>query len=232
MIGALALTALLAVVPVPPLSGPVVDRAGVLAPAEARALDTLARRAHESGGPQMAFLLLPSLEGEPIEETSIRVAEAWKLGSAERDDGLLFLVSVGDRQVRIEVGGGLEGAITDVQAGRIIRETIVPAFRRDAYGEGLHAAAVRALDLAGLHLEGVERPRPKQPPPVLVALILIAAMIFLGRFGSFGGRGGGFPGGFPGGGFPRGGGGFPGGGGGGYRGGGGGFSGGGSSGRF
>lgn len=229
MIGAL-FAALLAVAPVPSLTGPVVDRAGVLAPAEVQSLGSLARRAQEAGGPQMAFLLLESLEGETIEEASIRVAEAWKLGSAQEDDGLLFVVSVGDRQVRIEVGGGLEGAITDAQAGRIIRETIVPAFRRDAYGEGLHAAAVRALDLVGTHLEGVERPKPDQPPAWLVALILLAALVFLGKYGLIGGGrgGGGFPGGgFPGGGFPRGG-----GGGGGYRGGGGGFSGGGGSGRF
>src|SRR5690606_14236251 len=110
----------------------------------------LARRSLQAGGPQMAFLIVPSLEGEAIEDYSMRVAETWKLGSKERDDGLLFVVSVGDRAVRIEVGGGIEGALTDVQAGRIIREIVVPAFRREAYGEGLHAAAIRALGHLGV----------------------------------------------------------------------------------
>lgn len=226
----LALSALLASMPIPQLDNPVVDRAKVLGQGEKARLESLARQAHESGGPQLAFLLVPSLEGEPVEDAAIRVAEAWKLGSRSKDDGILFLVSLQERQMRIEVGGGLEGAITDVQASRIIQDTLVPAFRRGAYGEGLYAAAIRALDLAGWEGAKASAQPKEEPPPWLkflaVALIL-GVMVFGSRLRGLGGPGGGFPrggGGFPGGGFPRGG--------GGYRGGGGGFSGGGASGRW
>ncbi|HWV39319.1 MAG TPA: TPM domain-containing protein, partial [Vulgatibacter sp.] len=135
MIAALAGALLFALLPVPRLVGPVVDQAGVLAPAEAARLEGFARAALAADGgkgPQLAFLVVRSLDGEPIESFSIRVAEAWKLGDAGRDDGLLFVLSIDDREARIEVGGGIEGELTDVQAGRIIRDRMLPEFRRGA----------------------------------------------------------------------------------------------------
>lgn len=239
MIGLFA-AILFALVPVPPLTGPVVDQAGVLSPREVQALSDLARRARaaEGGeGPQLGFLLVPTLEGEPIEDFSIRVAEAWKLGSADKDNGLLFVVAVQDRRMRIEVGGGLEGEITDAQSARIVREVLAPAFRQGQYGAGLLAAANRALSYAGVEIGGV-RPAPQRGEErgIPVVALLFLAMILLAR--ALGGRrrrsfwtGGGFgPGGFGGIGGGFGGGGF--GGGGGWRGGGGGFSGGGASGSW
>lgn len=219
-----AVFGLLALLPVPTLSGPVVDRAGVLSRPEAAGLDTLARRSLEGGGPQLAFLIVPSLEGEVIEDFSMRVAETWKLGSKKRDDGLLFVVSVGDRVARIEVGAGIEGALTDVQAGRIVREIMVPAFRREAYGEGLHAAAIRSLGYLGV--EGGELPPADSDDPnplsVLAFLVVLAILFIFRRYIPVGVYTGGGRGGFGGG--SRGG--------GGYRGGGGGFSGGGASGKW
>ena len=79
----------------------------------------------------------------------MRVAEAWKLGTKGKDDGVLVVVAVKDRKVRIEVGGGLEGGLTDAQSGRIIRSAIVPAFREGRYGEGLHAAGQQILGALG-----------------------------------------------------------------------------------
>lgn len=226
-----AVFGLLALLPVPSLSGPVVDRAGVLSQAEAAGLDALARRSLDGGGPQLAFLIVPSLEGEVIEDYSMRVAEKWKLGSRERDDGLLFVVSIGDRVARIEVGGGIEGALTDVQAGRIVREIMIPAFRREAYGEGLHAAALRSLGHLGV--EGGELPPAASddfdPLSVLAFLVLVAIVFVFRRYIPVGDDTGGYRGGSGGG--SRGGGGYR-GGGGGYRGGGGGFSGGGASGKW
>ena len=230
MIAALASALVLALVPVPSLDGPVVDRAGVLGPSEKARLDDLARAARDANGgkgPQLGFLIVPSLDGEPIESFSIRVAEAWKLGAETRDDGLLFVVSIEDRAARIEVGGGLEGDLTDVQAGRIIRDRMLPAFRQGAYGAGLQAGAADALSQLGVDA-GQPPPRDGGAPinPLILAVVLVAFAIgarFLGIPIRFGG-----PGGF--GGF--GGGGRRGGGGGGYRGGGGGFSGGGASGRW
>ncbi len=231
---ALAAALVFALLPVPPLTGPVVDQAGVLSPREEAALGDLARsaRAAEGGnGPQLGFLTVPTLEGEPIEDYSIRVAEAWKLGSAAQDNGLLFVVSTGDRRMRIEVGGGLEGHITDAQSSRIIRDILTPAFRRNAYGEGLYAAAQQALRYTGVEV-GAQRRAPQQNEKRGIPLV---ALLFFGSFfllRMLGGRRRGlffFGGPFGGGGF--GGGGF-GGGGGSWGGGGGGFSGGGSSGSW
>lgn len=229
---ATAAALLLALLPVPRLVGPVVDQAGVLKPAEVERLDSLSRAAlaAEGGqGPQIAFLIVPSLEGEPIEDYSIRVAEAWKLGTAQKDNGLLFVVSVQDRKMRIEVGGGLEGDITDAQSSRIIREILAPAFRQNRYGDGLYAAAQQALAFTGVEV-GERGRHPQQGegkgvPAVSILFMLIFAILFgLGGgrrrgmwIGGLGGLGGG---------------GFGGRGGGGFGGGGGGFSGGGSSGSW
>jgi uncharacterized protein len=233
----LAAALLFALLPVPQLTGPVVDQAGVLSPRDKARLDDLARRAlaAENGtGPQLAFLIVPSLEGEPIEDYSIRVAEAWKLGTAEKDNGLLFVVSTGDRQMRIEVGGGLEGEITDVQSAQIIRQILVPAFRANAYGEGLLAAAGTALSLTGVDIGQVQRaPQEGERRGIPFVALLFFAIFFISRV--LGGRGrgafwlGAGLGSLGGGRYRGGGGGF---GGGGFGGGGGGFSGGGASGNW
>lgn len=225
---------------IPPLTGPVVDRAGLL-PADAeRRLEALARAARGAAGTgvQLQYLIVPSLEGEPIEEFSIRVAEAWKLGTREADNGVLVTVAVQDRAVRIEVGGGLEGGLTDVQSSRIIRGTIAPAFQAGRHGDGLHDAGVQILGALGALPAGIEpTQRRVQPGSRFSALgllgIFMAVFVFrvLTGFGPrrrralwwggpfIGGGGGGF-------------GGFGGGGGGSWSGGGGGFSGGGASGRW
>ena len=235
---ALAAALVFALLPVPRLTGPVVDQANVLSQREEAQLAELSRRALATDGgtgPQVAFLTVPSLEGEPIEEYSIRVAEAWKLGTAEKDNGLLFVVSTGDRQMRIEVGGGLEGEITDAQSSRIIREILAPAFRANRYGDGLLAAAGTALTYAGVDIGQAPRRAPQEGERrgIPIVAILFFALFFFGRI--FGGRrrgafwlgaGLGSLGGGP---FRGGGGGF---GGGGFGGGGGGFSGGGASGNW
>jgi uncharacterized protein len=228
--------------PVPPLTGPVVDAAGLLDAGSARRLEALARAAKTQGGErgvQLQYLVVRSLDGEAIEDYSIRVAEAWKLGTAERDDGVLVTVAVEDRAVRIEVGGGLEGVLTDAQTSRIIRTTIVPAFRGGEYGRGLYEAGVQILSAAGALPPDVARRVAQPPAPVRLsslAIIGIFVVLFILRtFTGFGPRRrrhlwwGGGP--WIGGGGGWGGGGL-GGGGGGWSGGGGGFSGGGASGRW
>lgn len=247
---AVAFAALLAVVAappaarpevaIPPLTGPVVDAAGLLGRDDVRRLEALARaaRAPEGGtGVQLQYLVVPSLEGEPIEDYSIRVAEAWKIGTRGEDNGVLVTVAVEDRAVRIEVGGGLEGGLTDLQSSRIIRGTIVPAFRAQRYGQGLYDAGVQILGALGALPSGVEPVRRPQPQVRLSSLAILALFIlmFIGRaLTGFGPRRrrhlwwGGGP--WIGGGGWGGGGGF--GGGGGWSGGGGGFSGGGASGRW
>jgi uncharacterized protein len=242
-----------AAAPIPPLAGPVVDQAGLLDRGSARRLETLARaaRAGEGGqGVQLQYLIVRSLEGEPIEDYSIRVAEAWRIGTKGKDNGVLVTVAVEDRAVRIEVGGGLEGALTDAQSSRIVRGTIVPEFRAGRYGDGLYDAGVQILSALGALpadvRQSARRARPVGVAPPFVGLLVVLfviATIVGSVFRGFGPRrrshlwGGGPWGGGPwgGGGWGGGGwggGGLGGGGGGGWSGGGGGFSGGGASGRW
>ena len=146
--------------PVPQLTGPVVDTAGLLGAGDRRRLEDLARsaRARENGeGVQLQYLIVPTLGGEPIEDFSIRVAEAWKIGSKGRDNGILVTVAPNDRQYRIEVGGGLEGEIPDVLARRIGAQIMAPAFRQGRFGEGLYDAGAQLLTLAGVAPEEVAR---------------------------------------------------------------------------
>ncbi len=229
--------------PVPPLTGPVVDTAGLLSQGDVRRLSDLARsaRARANGeGVQLQYLVVPSLEGEPIEDYSIRVAEKWKIGTKGKDNGLLVTVAVQDRAWRIEVGGGLEGDIPDVLAHRIGEQVLVPAFRAGRYADGLYDAGAELLTLAGVAPEDVQaRVRAHHRgvtglpsgAGVLIA-IFVVLWILSNVFRGFGPRrrrsmwwGGGpwIGGGWGGGGF---------GGGGGWSGGGGGFSGGGASGRW
>lgn len=240
-----ALLALQLAAPVPELTGPVVDEAGLLSGAERRRLEGLARAAREVNGGtgvQLQYLIVPTLAGEAIEDFSMRVAEAWKLGGSAQDNGVLVTVAVQDRAVRIEVGGGLEGGLTDVQSSRIIRGVIAPAFQARRFGDGLYDAGLQILSATGGLPPDVARRQAARPSHgarfgglgfvgLLIAFTILRGMLF----GFSGRRRRGFWGGGPfiGGGWGGGGGGFGGGfGGGGWSGGGGGFSGGGASGRW
>jgi uncharacterized protein len=238
---AVAVPAARAATPVPPLTGPVVDEVGLLSADDVHRLEALSRAARgvEGGnGVQLQYLIVKSLEGEPIEDYSIRVAEAWKIGTKGKDNGVLVTVAVDDRAVRIEVGGGLEGGLTDAQSSRIIRGTIVPAFRAQRYGDGLYDAGVQILGALGALPSGIQ-PTRRAPAAVhfssMAIIALFVFIFFIRALLGFGTRRrrhlwwGGGP--WMGGGW--GGGGFGGGGsGGGWSGGGGGFSGGGASGRW
>jgi uncharacterized protein len=221
---------------VPPLAGRVNDRANVLSPQMRAQLESQLQNYERSTGHQLAVLTVPSLEGDPVEEYTLRVVENWKLGKQGKDDGVLLFVAVGDRKIRIEVGYGLEGDLPDALVGRIIREVMAPAFRQGDLGFGISRAVSAISSATGGQGESLPPPRRTRShdggglsPYLLLALVLL---LFLG-----GGRGmGGFiVGSALGGGFGRGGG-FGGGGsrqsGGGFRGGGGGFGGGGASGGW
>jgi uncharacterized protein len=109
-------------------------------------------------------LTIESLEGEVLEEYSLRVAETWKLGREKFDDGVLFLVAEQDRQMRIEVGYGLEGKLTDLQAGRILDHVVRPLFREGRFGAGIEAG----VDAVVGALEGRADAIPEEPPAVPV----------------------------------------------------------------
>ncbi len=129
---------------VPFLTGRVVDDAHLLDAGSASRLEAVLRGYEKKTGRQLVVLTLPSLDGEPLEDFSIKVARTWKLGRKGKDDGILLLVARDDRQVRIEVGYGLEGDLPDALCGRIIRGVIVPRFRAGDYPGGI-AAGVNAI---------------------------------------------------------------------------------------
>jgi uncharacterized protein len=145
-IGVMLMAAPALALDVPPLTGRVVDLAQVL-PANVAASLTRDLEAHEAKtSNQVAVLTLPSLEGEPLETFSHRVATTWKLGQKGTENGVLLLLALRERKVRIEVGYGLEGTLTDLRSAHIIRQEIVPRFRSGDLPGGIAAGVQAILD--------------------------------------------------------------------------------------
>ena len=182
-------------VPVPPLSARVTDLTGTLDAAARARLEATLAEIEQRKGAQVAILMVASTQPEPIEAYALRVAESWQLGRGRErarrdsadpkagalDDGVLILVAKDDRRVRIEVGYGLEGAIPDALAKRIIVEAVSPRFRAGDFEGGLRAAIA---DI-GRRIDGEALPAPWQPaqqaqsesestllPSVLIAFFL------------------------------------------------------------
>jgi uncharacterized protein len=122
---------------VPPLKGRVNDYAGMLSTATRQQLESSLRDLEQTDSTQIVVLTIPSLEGEVIEEFSIKVADQWKIGQKGFDNGAILLIAQKDRKLRIEVGYGLEGSLTDLMAGRIIRDVIVPQFKAGRFDQGV-----------------------------------------------------------------------------------------------
>jgi len=223
---------------VPSLGSPVVDEAGLLSPSCRARLEQALQAMRSKGGTQLAVLTVPSLEGLTIEEASIQVVDQWQLGSASEDNGVLLMIAQKERRIRIEVGQGLEGALTDAHSSRIIHEAITPLFRSGDVDAGVTLGVFKIaqrtnpdLDLRP-YLEGSlrspsrSRGRRQSSPLSNLILLLLAIPFALMRMGMFGGgrfygrrrgylwgsSGFGGGGGFSGGGFSGGGGGFSGGG--------------------
>jgi uncharacterized protein len=122
---------------VPALTGPVVDDAGIMRAQTVRALERGIVALKESGGSQLTVLTVKSLEGLTVEQAGIKVLDAWKLGGEKTDNGAILLVAPQERKVRIEVGQGLEGNLTDADSKRIIEEAILPLFRTGDFDSGI-----------------------------------------------------------------------------------------------
>ena len=150
-----------ALAPVPALTAPVTDLTGTLTAEQTATLDQELRAFATRKGSQIAILMVPSTAPEAIEQYSIRVAEAWKLGRKAQDDGVLLLVAKDDRAMRIEVGYGLEGAIPDAIAKRIIAEVITPQFKQGDYFGGLQAGVQQLMKL----IDGEQLPPPQAVAP-------------------------------------------------------------------
>ena len=147
--GALLLFAALAFaqVAVPPLTARVTDQTSTLSPATTATLESSLQAFETRKGSQIAVLIVPTTAPETIEQYGLRVAETWKLGRKGVDDGALLLVAKDDRTLRIEVGYGLEGALTDITAKRIVAEIITPRFREGDFDGGVRAGVERMVSV-------------------------------------------------------------------------------------
>lgn len=221
----------LAEIKVPALTSPVIDEVGLFSASEKSALESTIQNLLAAKGPQVQVVVIKSLEGNAIEDYSMKLAETWKLGSKKAGDGLILLISIDDRKMRIEVGEGIEGTITDYDSHKIIDKILKPAFReKDFYGGVLGFISV-VQEKFGIEASATQGHRPlvrkKQVSPIHSLILIIIFIIFIiSRMGPMGGMMGrrGYGGGYYGGSSS--------GGGSSWGGGGGGFSGGGSSGDW
>ncbi len=172
---------------VPPLSGHIVDQAHALpSPVAERLSAELAAHEAETSN-QVAVLIIPSLEGEPLFDFSHRVATAWKLGQKGTDNGVLLLVSTKDRKIRLEVGYGLEGVLTDARSAQIIRNEIVPRFRAGDVPAGVTAgvhAVLRTIEgtyRAPEHPEAIPSSSETFPNAAFAVILGVAVGLFFSR---------------------------------------------------
>jgi uncharacterized protein len=144
-------------VAVPPLVGRLVDQTGTLSSGDVASLQQTLRDFEARKGSQIAVLIVPTTAPETIEQYSLRVAETWKIGRKKIDDGALVVVAKDDRKLRIEVGYGLEGALTDVTSKRIIDEIITPRFRSGDFAGGISSGVDRIIRV----IDGEKLPAPE-----------------------------------------------------------------------
>ncbi|AGK49291.1 repair family protein [Burkholderia thailandensis MSMB121] len=179
--------------PVPPLAARVTDETGTLTAAERAALEQSLKDFEARKGSQIAVLIVPTTQPETIEQYSIRVVEQWKLGRANVDDGALLIVAKNDRTLRIEVGYGLEGVLTDATSHRIIDEIIVPSFRRGDFYGGISAGVGSMMRV----IEGEPLPPPRARRgdagglgrllPLLFVMTIVAGGVLRAIFGRLAG---------------------------------------------
>lgn len=220
----------------PPLSGRVVDEAGLLSPASKERIAAWLADFEQQTKRQLVVVTVTTLQGLPIEDYGYRLGRFWGIGQKDLNTGALLIVAPAERAVRIEVGYGLEGELTDAQSRIIIENDILPAFRQGQYERGIEAGTLAILRTLGWTGAGASAPSAPQGVvsgtdlPLWVIILIVFVIIVIVVLGDGGGprgtyRGGGRSyGGFGGGGFRSGGGGF--------SGGGGSFGGGGASGRW
>ncbi len=162
---------------VPELKGRVNDYAAMLTFGEIRDLETKLENEEKETSNQIVILTVPSLEGEVLEDFSIKVAEKWKIGQKGKDNGVIILIARDDKKIRIEVGRGLEGALTDLVSGRIIEE-IKPEFKAERYYDGLNLCADHVIEAikGEFKVDGKTKKGIYWPYIFCGALFLIAAL--------------------------------------------------------
>ena len=178
--------------PIPKLSARVTDLTGTLTAAQQTQLEQKLAAFESAKGAQLAVLIVPTTHPEEIEPYSIRVVDEWKLGRRNVDDGALLIIAKNDHRVRIEVGRGLEGVLTDAMSNRIISETVTPAFRHGNFYGGIDAGLDAMMKLIeGEPLPPPERgwesrPRPHGSGgalPLILFAVLVGSVVLRGIFG-------------------------------------------------
>ncbi len=162
-------------VAVPPLTQRVTDLTSTLDAQQSQALEARLAEFEKSKGAQLAVLIVPTTQPETIEQYGIRVVEAWKLGRKNVDDGALLLVAKNDRTLRIEVGYGLEGVLTDLTSHRIIDEVIVPYFKRGEFYAGIDAGMTAIMKV----VQGEPLPAPQSQRAAASGKSDIESMLFV-----------------------------------------------------
>jgi len=173
----LLLSSMVAALEVPPLKSRVNDTANMFSPQLVSQTENILSQFEASDSTQIVVLTIPSLEGDLLEDYSMRVVEAWKIGQKELDNGALLLITRDDRRLRIEVGDGLEGSLTDLTAGRIIGQKIVPNFKQGNFDAGLTAgvqAMIQAVRGEFTASEAASSKQQESDPAGLVFLLIFA----------------------------------------------------------
>jgi uncharacterized protein len=165
---------------VPRLTGRINDYAGILSPETVRRLDAQLADLQRTDSTQVVVLTIPSLQGESLEEYSIKTAQAWGIGQKGKDNGVLLLVSKGDRKVRIEVGYGLEGKLTDALSGRIIDHAIIPSFKTGNFDAGVEAGVSAIIAAVRGEYKGepsTDRPQGESNDNAFFGLFILAMLL-------------------------------------------------------
>jgi uncharacterized protein len=172
------------------------DQANVLSASTKAEIESILKAERDSTSNQIAVLIVPSLEGESMEDFSLRVAEKWQIGQKKKDNGVLMLISIDDKKMRIETGYGLEGVLTDALSSRINRNEMAPYFRQRDFDTGVKVgvmAVIQAIKGEYVNDEPVQqtRRRSKKSSPLFTILIILAIIIISSRNRKGGGGGGG-----------------------------------------
>ncbi len=174
---------------VPQLRGRVNDYANMLSPGVSGRLEQALADFEKSDSTQIVVLTINSLEGESLEGYSIKVAEAWKIGRTKLDNGVILLIAKQERKIRIEVGFGLEGVLTDLVSGRIIRGDMSPHFRKNDYDTGITAGVSSIMKVVRGEYQAEPRDlkqgKKSANPAFTLLVFLLVAVVFLGSFSKF-----------------------------------------------
>jgi len=176
---------------VPQLKGRINDYANILISGDETNLDNMLRQTEQNTSAQIVLLTIPSLEGENLESYSMKVAEAWQIGQKKYDNGVLLLIAMQEKKIRLEVGYGLEHIITDAKSGYIIRKYIVPEFQKGELYQGIANGLLitsqiisQEFDISEEELaEFQEKQDKSKKPQIPIGFLIFLFMIFFGGLG-------------------------------------------------